>query len=108
MQRLGRANPPDHTSHTVTASGGWKPSGMNTALQKSNLCDEVIGRRHRTPLETHHSVTEQNWLPAGGAGSISLQLSNFSILLSKFYPSFSTKSSIHSTSLLQWDNKLLG
>lgn len=54
MQRL-RANPPDHTSHTVTASGGWKPSGVNTALQKSNLWDEVIGRRHRTPPETHHS-----------------------------------------------------
>lgn len=72
MQRLRRTNP-GPTSCTATASHGWKPSGTNRHTQPCRT--QTSGRRSqeggtRTLSETHHSVTEENWLPAGFQGEL--------------------------------------
>lgn len=60
-----------------------------TALQKSNLLEEVTGRRHQDPVRDpplhYRAELASSWLP-GRAGSISLQLSNFLISLLKSLP----------------------
>lgn len=113
-QRLRRANPPAPTSYATTALYGSKPSGTKHHARPCR--SQTSWRRSqaggtRILSETHHSITEQNWLPAGFQGE--LALSPFSWAIFWFHcwdlcPSFWASSSVHSTWLIQWNNKLLG
>lgn len=111
-QRLRRANPPAPTSYTTTASNGSEPSGTEHHAQPgrsqtSQRTSQAGGTRILT--ETHHSITEQ--LPAGSQGELALSPLSWAIFWFHCWnlcPSFWTNSSVHSTLLLQWSNKLLG